>query len=63
MKYLITGGCGFLGSNIASKVLEQGDELIKCAWVHTHNRNTTIIANNIAASRRNPNVGNNGHKK
>jgi CDP-paratose 2-epimerase len=28
MKYLITGGCGFLGSNIASKILERGDELI-----------------------------------
>ena len=28
MKCLITGGCGFLGSNIASKILEQGDELI-----------------------------------
>lgn len=28
MKYLITGGCGFLGSNIASNILEQGDELI-----------------------------------
>lgn len=28
MKYLITGGCGFLGSNIASKILEQGNELI-----------------------------------
>jgi CDP-paratose 2-epimerase len=28
MKYLITGGCGFLGSNIASKILEQGDELV-----------------------------------
>lgn len=28
MKYLITGGCGFLGSNIASKILAQGDELI-----------------------------------
>jgi len=28
MKYLITGGCGFLGSNIASKILEHGDELI-----------------------------------
>lgn len=28
MKYLITGGCGFLGSNIASEVLKQGDELI-----------------------------------
>jgi len=28
MKYLITGGCGFLGSNIASEVLRQNDELI-----------------------------------
>ncbi|MBE3605366.1 GDP-mannose 4,6-dehydratase [Campylobacter sp. RM13119] len=28
MKYLITGGCGFLGSNISSKILEQGDELV-----------------------------------
>ena len=28
MKYLITGGCGFLGSNISSKILEQGDKLI-----------------------------------
>lgn len=28
MKYLITGGCGFLGSNIASEVLNQGNELV-----------------------------------
>ena len=28
MKYLITGGCGFLGSNIASEVLKHGDELV-----------------------------------
>ncbi len=28
MKYLITGGCGFLGSNIASEVLKQNNELI-----------------------------------
>ena len=28
MKYLITGGCGFLGSNIASEILKQGQELI-----------------------------------
>lgn len=28
MKYLITGGCGFLGTNIASRILEQDDELI-----------------------------------
>jgi CDP-paratose 2-epimerase len=28
MKYLITGGCGFLGSNIASEILQRGDELV-----------------------------------
>lgn len=28
MKFLITGGCGFLGSNLASEVLRRGDELI-----------------------------------
>jgi CDP-paratose 2-epimerase len=28
MRYLITGGCGFLGSNLAAKVLKNGDELI-----------------------------------
>ena len=28
MKYLITGGCGFLGSNISSEILKQGDKLI-----------------------------------
>ena len=28
MKYLITGGCGFLGSNIAGEILKRNDELI-----------------------------------
>lgn len=28
MKLLITGGCGFLGSNLAAHALERGDELI-----------------------------------
>lgn len=28
MKLLITGGCGFLGSNLAAKALERGDELV-----------------------------------
>lgn len=27
MRYLITGGCGFIGSNLAEQVLTQGDEL------------------------------------
>lgn len=28
MKYLITGGCGFIGSNLAAEVMKQGEELI-----------------------------------
>lgn len=28
MRYLITGGCGFLGSNIAREILRSGDELV-----------------------------------
>ncbi len=28
MRYLITGGCGFIGSNLAAEVLHQGHELI-----------------------------------
>lgn len=28
MKYLITGGCGFLGSNLAAEVLHRGEELL-----------------------------------
>jgi len=28
MKYLITGGCGFVGSNLAAEVLNRGEELI-----------------------------------
>lgn len=28
MKYLITGGCGFLGSNIASELIREGHELV-----------------------------------
>ena len=28
MKYLITGGCGFVGSNLAAEVLRRGEELV-----------------------------------
>ncbi|MFH1968376.1 MAG: GDP-mannose 4,6-dehydratase [bacterium] len=28
MKYLITGGCGFLGSNLAEEIIRRGDELV-----------------------------------
>lgn len=28
MKYLITGGCGFIGSNLAAEVIKRGEELV-----------------------------------
>jgi CDP-paratose 2-epimerase len=28
MKYLVTGGCGFIGSNLAAEVLKRGEELV-----------------------------------
>jgi len=36
MKYLITGGCGFLGSNIASEILKRKDELIIFDSLYRH---------------------------
>ena len=28
MKYLITGGCGFLGANLAAEALQRGDDVM-----------------------------------
>lgn len=36
MKYLITGGCGFVGSNLAAEVLRQGEELIILDNLYRH---------------------------
>jgi CDP-paratose 2-epimerase len=52
MKLLITGGCGFLGSNLASDALARGDELVvfdnlyrngsreNLTWLQTHGKFT-----------------------
>jgi CDP-paratose 2-epimerase len=36
MKYLITGGCGFVGSNLAIEVLSRGDELVVFDNLYRH---------------------------
>lgn len=41
MKYLITGGCGFIGSNLAEEVLKRGEELtiMDNLWRHGSSQN------------------------
>jgi CDP-paratose 2-epimerase len=46
MKYLITGGCGFIGSNLALEVLRRGEELIIFDNLFRHGS-----ANNLASLR------------
>lgn len=36
MKYLITGGCGFVGSNLASEVLVRGEDLVVFDNLYRH---------------------------
>ena len=36
MKYLITGGCGFVGSNLAAEVLRRGEELFVLDNLYRH---------------------------
>ena len=36
MKYLITGGCGFVGSNLAAEVLRRGEELYVLDNLYRH---------------------------
>ena len=47
MKYLITGGCGFIGSNLASEVLRRGEELVIFDNLFRHGS-----ANNLASLRK-----------
>ena len=36
MKYLITGGCGFIGSNLAAEVFRRGDDLVLFDNLYRH---------------------------
>ncbi len=43
MKSLITGGCGFIGSNLANRLVEIGHEVIVLDKVHPSNPNPKVI--------------------
>lgn len=42
MKYLITGGCGFIGSNLAAEVLRRGEELFVMDNLFRHGSNDNL---------------------
>jgi CDP-paratose 2-epimerase len=42
MKYLITGGCGFIGSNLAAEVLNRGENLIVFDNLFRHGSSTNL---------------------
>lgn len=42
MKYLITGGCGFVGSNLASEVLKRGEELFILDNLYRHGSSNNL---------------------
>lgn len=42
MKYLITGGCGFIGSNLAAEVLKRGEELYVMDNLFRHGSNENL---------------------
>ena len=56
MKYLITGGCGFLGSNLADAAMQRGDDVTLLdnlsragseknrAWLETRGRHEFVHA-------------------
>ena len=53
MTFLITGGAGFIGSNLAEKLLQQGEQVI-CLDNFDDFYNTSIKRLNIAPSMKNP---------
>ncbi len=42
MKYLITGGCGFVGSNLSLEVLKRGEELFVIDNLYRHGSNDNL---------------------
>lgn len=42
MKYLIAGGCGFVGSNLSLEVLKRGEELFVIDNLYRHGSNDNL---------------------
>ncbi len=49
MEFLVTGGAGFIGSNIAAALAERGDEVVICDWLRQDERWRNLAKHELAA--------------
>jgi ADP-L-glycero-D-manno-heptose 6-epimerase len=46
--YVVTGGAGFIGSNVVAGMSERGDEVLVCDWLRTDERWRNIAKHEVA---------------
>ncbi len=47
--YLVTGGAGFIGSNIVAALSDVGEEVVVCDWMHCDERWRNLAKHDVAA--------------
>jgi ADP-L-glycero-D-manno-heptose 6-epimerase len=47
--YVVTGGAGFIGSNIVAELAERGEEVVVCDWMRSDERWRNLAKHEIAA--------------
>jgi ADP-L-glycero-D-manno-heptose 6-epimerase len=47
--YLVTGGAGFIGSNIVAQLSDLGEEVVVCDWMHDDERWRNLAKHEVAA--------------
>jgi ADP-L-glycero-D-manno-heptose 6-epimerase len=46
--YVVTGGAGFIGSNVVGALAERGDEVVVCDWLRSDERWRNLVKHEVA---------------